>query len=134
MSLDYVPTPAGLAGVALAELAQAYTGHVGALVDARHGIGRPHPPARLASIALDALAVGQAVADHVLRHRWLTVAEALTYGATLPQVATASALTTDEVTAGVRSWADAQHRHAGMSAATRDEILTLLTRATGGAR
>jgi hypothetical protein len=32
----------------------------------------------------------------------------------------------DEVAARLRSWADGQHEHAGMSAAARDEVYALV--------
>jgi hypothetical protein len=58
--------------------------------------------------------------------RWVTVAEALAYGAPLADVAAAMGLEPVEVAAGLRSWADGQHQHAGLSAAGRDEIYGLL--------
>ena len=56
----------------------------------------------------------------------MTVADALTYGAPLAHVAAALSLDPDEVAAGLRSWADGQHEHAGMTAAARDEVYALL--------
>lgn len=118
--------PSDLAGAPRADLLDALADHESLLVNARHQIGQPQPAARLQSAALDALATGQALADSALRWRWLTVVEALTYGATLGQVATAAGLDVDEVRAGARSWADGQHRHAGLSRAAHDEVLALL--------
>jgi hypothetical protein len=56
----------------------------------------------------------------------VTVAEALAYGAPLGHVAAAMGLEVDEVAVGLRSWADGQHEHGGMSAAARDEAYALL--------
>jgi hypothetical protein len=121
-----VTRPLDLVGASLRELLDAWHGHIGRLVDARHGIGDPLPPARLTRHALDGLATGQALADQLMASRWVTAADALTYGATLAQTATAMGLEVDEVTAGLRSWADGQHRHELMTAAQRDDIRALL--------
>ena len=52
--------------------------------------------------------------------------DALSYGAPVGDVATASGLTPPEVAAGLRSWADGQHQRAGMPAAERDEVYALV--------
>jgi hypothetical protein len=118
--------PADLAGASLRELLDGYQAHLSALVYARHGIGDPEPVGRLRTDALDVLACGQALVDQIHAGRWVTVAEALVYGAPLAHVAAAMGLEVDEVAAGLRSWADGQHRHGGLSAAARDEVCALL--------
>jgi hypothetical protein len=57
--------------------------------------------------------------------RWVTVAEALAYGSPVSHVAAALDLEIAEVTAGLRTWADGQHQHAGCSTAARDEVYAL---------
>lgn len=130
---DRIPTrPADLAGASLRELLDAWNRHTARLVDARHGLGDPPlPAARLAGHGLDALAVGQALADHLMAARWVTAADALTYGATVEHTAAAMGLDVDEVAMGLRVWADGQHQHAGMSAAVRNEVYALLAGGEG---
>lgn len=117
--------------VVLAELARQYHVHVAPLVDARHGIGEPVPPGQLAGHAIAALAAQHALAERALHSRWCNAVEALTYGATLDQVAASMDLTVDEVSVGLRSWADGQRHHGGLSDAERDEVYVL---AAGGER
>ena len=62
----------------------------------------------------------------MLASRWVTVADALTYGATIDQVATAMDLTSVEVAAGLRSWADGQRRFGHITDAEHDAVLALL--------
>jgi hypothetical protein len=57
--------------------------------------------------------------------RWVTAVDALTYGATLKHTAAAIGLEVEELAVGLRTWADGQHQHAGMSAAARDEAYAL---------
>jgi hypothetical protein len=121
-----ITRPADLTGASLRELLAGYEAHTTPLVNARHGLGEPEPVGRLRADALDVLVCGQAIADYILAMRWVTVAESLAYGAPLGHVATAMGLEPDEVAAGLRSWADGQHQHAGMSAAARGEIYGLL--------
>ncbi len=102
------PTPAALSGASLNELLTAWHGHIGALVDARHGIGTPRPGARLRVHALDAIATGQALVDAVNASRWTNALDALTHGATVDELAAAAGLDADEVTLGMRAWADEQ--------------------------
>jgi hypothetical protein len=118
--------PTDLTGVSLRELLDAWHLHTAPLVNARHGIGDPEPIGRLRAEALDVLACGQALADQILAMRWVTVAEALAFGAPLGHVAAAMGLEPDEVAAGLRSWADGQHQHTGLSSAAREEIYGLL--------
>lgn len=126
-----VTRPGDLHTVSLRELLDAWHSHIARLVDARHGLAHPPLPAgRLAHHALDALAVGEALAAGVLASRWVTVADALTNGATVAQVAEAMGLEVDEVVAGLRSWAHGQHRHGLMTDTARDEVLALLGEAT----
>ncbi len=121
-----VTRPADLAGASLRELLAGYEAHTTPLVKARHGLGEPEPVGRLRADALDVLVCGQALADYILAVRWVTVAEALAYSAPLGHVAAAMGLEPDEVATGLRSWADGQYEHTGMSAAVRDEIYALL--------
>jgi hypothetical protein len=74
--------------------------HQGRLVDARHGIGDPIPAEQLARHAVALLAIEHALADRVLASRWVTVAEALMYGATIDRVAAGMGLDVDEVRVG----------------------------------
>ena len=56
----------------------------------------------------------------------MSVVDALTCGAPLGDVAAAMGLEPEEVAAGLRSWADGQREHAGMSAAARDAVYALV--------
>jgi hypothetical protein len=58
--------------------------------------------------------------------RWVAAVETLTYGATLEHTATAMSLEVEELTVGLRMWADGQHQHCGMSTAALDEVYALL--------
>ena len=82
----------------------------GLSVPARHSIGDAIPAEQLARHAVALLAVEHALADRVLVSRWVTVAEALTYGATIDQVAAGMGLDVDEVRVGLAGWADGQHQ------------------------
>ena len=62
----------------------------------------------------------------IWRSRWVTAVDAIANGAQLEHVARAMGLDVDEVTAGLRSWADGQHDRCGMSAAARDDVYALL--------
>jgi hypothetical protein len=119
------------------ELLDAWQLHSAALVNARHGIGEfgPEPAGRLRGSALDALVCGQALADQLMRMRWVTALDALTYGASLFDVAAALGLMAHEVAAGLRSWADGQLRlnretggKLGISPAEHDAVNALLRR------
>jgi hypothetical protein len=59
-------------------------------------------------------------------HRWVTVAEALTYGATLGQVAAGMGLDVDEVRVGLAGWANGQHRFGHITDAEHDQVIALL--------
>lgn len=118
--------PGDVAGASLRQLLDAYHAHFSPLVSARHGIGMREPVARLCADALDVLACGQALADRILAMRWVTVAEALGYGAPLAHVAAAMGLEPDEVAAGLRAWAHGQHQRGGITAAGRDEVYALV--------
>jgi hypothetical protein len=118
--------PGALAGVPLHDLLSWHEEHDASLVRARIGVGEPEPVGRFRADALDALVCGQTLADRLMAMRWVTVAEALAYGAPVTHVGAALGLGIDEVAAGLRSWADGQHLHAGMPAAARDEVHALL--------
>ena len=100
--------------------------HQGPLVDARHGIDDPVPAEQLARHAVALLAVEHALADRVLASRWVNAADALTYGATVEQVATAMNVTAIEVAAGLRSWADVQRQFGHTTDVEHDAVLALL--------
>jgi hypothetical protein len=119
------PRPSDLDGVSLRELVESYRLHVGALVNARHGIGRPEPVGRLRASALDALATAAAIVEQLAGDRWSNVVDALRFGAPLVDMAATMGLEVDEVAAGLRSWGDGQLEHCGMSAAARDEVYAL---------
>jgi hypothetical protein len=119
-----ITRPDDLAGASLRELLDAWHSHVAPLVDARCNIG-DLPAARLARHALAALAAGQALTDELMALRWVTVCDALRYGAPMRHVAGAMGLDVDEVAAGLRSWADGQHLHSGMPVTGRDEVYAL---------
>jgi hypothetical protein len=128
-----ITRPADLAGASLRELLDAWHRHTARLVEARRGLGDPLPAARLARHGLDALALGQAIADQLMAMRWVTAVDSLAHGATADQVATAMGLDADEVAAKLQSWADGQLAYHLITAAQHDEALALLDRA-GGAR
>lgn len=135
--LELVPRPRDLDRAGLIELAQGYSDHTGALVNARHGIGRQEPAGRLRSSALDSLAIGEQIRERMTNHRWLTASEALRYGATVEMVARAVGMPADVVIECVASWANRQHElwlsedgAVGITAKERDEILGLLPEVT----
>lgn len=116
--------------VSLRVLLDAFFDFLGKVINANHGIGDPQPTTAVASAALAGLAAQHALADRVLAGRWVNARDALVYGATLADVAEAMGLDPDEVTVGLASWADGQHRHDLMTGAQRDEVLALLARAS----
>lgn len=115
--------PGALAGV---PLHAGYEEHVASLVSARLAVGEPEPVGRIRADTLDALVCGQALAGRLTAMRWVTVAEALAYGTPVAHAPAPLSTATAEVTAGLRSWANGQHQHIGMSAATHDEVHALL--------
>jgi hypothetical protein len=124
-----VTMPADLESTSRRDLVDALDRHEGTLVDARLGIGTERPVDELRAAALDALAVGRALADRALRWEWLAQVAALEHGATLADVANACGLTPGEVAAGLGSRVAAQVAHAGMSPAEADQILALVAKA-----
>ncbi len=124
--------PADLAGVPRRELLDALTAHEGLLIDARHGIGRQQPPARLLGAALDALACGRALAASALRWEWVTQLEALAHGASVRQVAMACGVEEREMLGGLRARLRAQVEQGAMRREDADRWAALLDRATGG--
>jgi hypothetical protein len=125
-SRTHVTRPSELIRATLRELVEGYRLHVAALVNARHGVGRREPVGRLRASALDALTIAAAMLVQLAGERWSNVVDALTYGAPLADVAAAMDLEPVEVAAGLRSWADGQHEHCGMTAAARDEVYALV--------
>jgi hypothetical protein len=122
----YITRPADLATASLRELLDSYEAHRTPLVNARLGIGTARSAGRLRAAALDTLVCGQALVDHILAVRWVTVAEALTYGAPLAHVAAAMGLEPNEVAAGLRSWADGQLREQRMTPPQHAEVVALI--------
>jgi hypothetical protein len=112
----------------LRQLLDALHVHQGLLVDARHGIGNPVLAEQLARHAVALLAIEHALADRVLASQWVTVAEALTYGATIDQAAAGMGLDVNEVRAGLAGWADGQHRFGRITDAEPDQVIDLLTK------
>lgn len=126
MPNPYVARPSDLRKAAsLHELAQGWQDHISALVDARAGLSDDRP-ARLRSSALDALACGAAMVQRVRDAQFVTIADALEYGATLDDVAVALESPAEDVAAGVRSWADRQKDHGLMSDERHEQVLALL--------
>jgi hypothetical protein len=125
---DLPTRPADLPYTAsLRQLLDALHDHQGRLVKARHGIGDPSAAAQqLARYAVALLAVEHDLADRVLASRWVTVADALGYGATIDQVATAMDLTVVEVAAGFGTWAYGRRRFGYITDAEHDAVLALL--------
>jgi hypothetical protein len=62
----------------------------------------------------------------VLVSRWVTVAEAITYGATIDQVAAGMGLDVGGVRVGLAGWADGQHRFGHITNAEHDQVIALL--------
>jgi hypothetical protein len=84
----------------LGAIARLYHALTGRLADARHGIGEVLPKQRLAEHAIGALAAQHVMAERALHSRWANVVDALTYGATLEDIAAAMSLDLDEVASG----------------------------------
>lgn len=123
---DTIPTrPADQARTSLRDQLVCHESHLAPPVNTRLGIGEPARVGRLGSDALDAHMCGQALADQPMAMRWVTVAEARAYGSPVSHAAAALGLEIAEVAAGLRSWTDGQHQHAGCSAAARDEVHAL---------
>ncbi|MCW2899243.1 MAG: hypothetical protein JWO67_1508 [Streptosporangiaceae bacterium] len=130
---DTPTTPGDLAGASPRELLDAWHRHVSRLVEARHNLADPPlPVGRLVGHALDALAVGQALTDAISNTRWTTASEALARGAGVERVAAAMGLDVDEVLFGLRSWADGQLQHGGLTPAGYDELCALVADAADG--
>lgn len=127
--VDRLTTPADLIGALRWDLVHGLDARDRVLTDARHGIGDRPPAAEVALAALDALAYGRALADNALRFEWIAQVEALRYGATLTDVATASGLDVDEVLAGLRSRVAGQAEHGLMDRAVANELTALVDRA-----
>lgn len=128
----HITRPGDLSTSSARVLLERWHRHLGPVVDARCGIGDPLPAERIARHALEVLATGEALAEAVTRSRWATAVDALAHGAQLDHVATAMGLEVDEIAAGLRSWADGQHEHCGMSAAARDEVYAYAAGYSGG--
>jgi hypothetical protein len=120
-----VTIPADLDGASMGELVQGWQDHIAALVDARHGLSE-HSPGRLRGTALDALVCGAAVVQRLQYARPVTMVDALSYGATVDDVATAVGTTPGAVVDDVRAWADGQLRHDLITQDRHAVVLALL--------
>jgi hypothetical protein len=123
--LQHVPQPAALDGASLAELVEGYKGHRSALVQAELGLGQERP-VRLRGSALDALAIGEQLTRRMAAERWVTVADALTYGASVAEVGQALDMEPGDVARVLSDWADGQRRYGGMTAERHAELLRLV--------
>jgi hypothetical protein len=121
-----VTRPSELFRASMRDLLARWLTHCGRLVDANLGIGESVEAVELAHDALEALACGQALTDRLMAARWVTVADALAYGALLGEIVDAMGLTPDEVAVGLRSWVYGQLREGLMTRARHDEVLALL--------
>src|SRR4051794_13552707 len=101
---------------AIRDLLLAFESHNWALLTARYGQGVVMPREEFAARSLAVLVLGHVLAERLRLGQWVTVRDALTHGGTVEQVAEAMALDVDEVTFGLRAWADAQLTHQLMSA------------------
>lgn len=112
--------------VPLEQTARRLHEHEGRLVDARNNIGEPLPAEVVAAHGLAALAIQHHIAARVLYSRWTNARDALTYGATVDQVADAMGLDRDELVAGLTRWADQQLRQRLITAAEHAAVLALV--------
>jgi hypothetical protein len=102
-----IPThPTDPASTSLRDPLAGNESHLTPLVNAGLGVDEPEPVGWVRADALDALAYGQALCDPLTAMRWVTLADALAYGALVSHVAAALGPKIAEVTTGLRSWAD----------------------------
>lgn len=101
-------TPGDFAASPLGELLDTWQRLLFQLVNARHDVDERHTPAELSATALQALAAGQALAEHVTASRWVTATDALRAGASLASIAAAMGVTEAEIDAGLMSWLHGQ--------------------------
>lgn len=106
-------------------LVLAFEAHNWALLTSRHD-GPVLPPAEFAARSLAVLVLGHVLRERLRLGQWLTVRDALIHGATVQQVAEAMALDVDEVTFGLRSWADGQLAHGLISGDDHAAALALV--------
>lgn len=133
-STDHIVTPAELLAVPLSNLLDVWNHHRAALVASAPGPAELLPVGWRRGHALDALALGEAIAQTVRAGRWATALDALEGGASVADVGTALGLRPDEVDAGVRTWAAGQYRHELIDRSRRNKILAVLADRDGGAR
>lgn len=133
MSATFPTTPAAVPDVSHGELVDEYHLHIWGLVTAHHGTGAAAPAEVLAQHAVAALAVQHALAERILRTRWVNVRDALTYGATLDDVAAAMGFDPDDVPVGLARWAGGQLCEHLMTRAEYDTVLELVVE-DGGRR
>jgi hypothetical protein len=117
--------------VPLAELLDAYSGHMRVLV-----VARPQDDDESADAtfrhAVAALALLHTITDRLFQARWATVRDALAADvARAEEVAVACGLEGTEVAAGLRSWAADQVEH-GLMAEWEYGITDLMARSIGG--
>ena len=82
--------------------------------------------------ALAALSIAHAAVDDLSVERWPIVVDALTHGATLAQVGTATGgLESDELAVGLTIWADRQIAAGQLDPVSRTALVGLATRRSG---
>jgi hypothetical protein len=116
----FVPRPDELSSASLFELADAYHGHLTALVNHERHIGR------LRASALGALAIGEQLIRQMLADRCYTVRDALRFGATVDHVAVALGVAPGDVIIGMTVWAHGQATYGRMTDEQHAEMFELL--------
>ena len=112
--------------VDLLDLVAGHAEHTFHVTAVRRGAA-PMSTDRVARHAVAALATGQAIVDQLNADRWRTVSDALVYGASLAEVASALNLTGRAVVSGLHLWLDEQVRASRMTAAQHDAALALVS-------
>lgn len=88
------------------------------------------PAPQLVDHALAALAVSEAIVEGLHRERWRVAVDALRLGASVAEVGAAMAgLDAVEVTVGLTTWADQQHREGLLTADEHAAVVALTVRA-----
>lgn len=101
----------------------AYSGHLAAVADTRHG------GPDVAHRALKALAFATVIVESLAVERWPLVRRALAAGATVTELSVAlGGLEPDEVAAGLGSWGDRQLRAGALSRTEHADVLALVGR------
>ena len=125
MSASLPTTPHDVPNAPYREISDALVEHIRFTYDAQHS-GDAVPAADIAAHAVAALALQHALAGRILQSRWVTVRDALAYGATVDDVAAAMALDVDEVVVGLHNWAAARFRENRMTRPQFDATVALV--------